>query len=610
MDLFSPAIVAEFSADFPGAFPVGLKTRQVPSLGGYRISGEGDGRMIEYELPTDAFRALANILGEPEFGPVRIREERRMIRSLGVMLDASRNAVPTVAALKYWLRRFALMGINHVQLYTEDTYFIEGEPFFGYARGAYSIAELREVDAYAATLGIELIPCIQTLGHLEQIFRWPAYRELMDVPGVLLCDEPATYRLIERMLDTLASCFRSRRIHIGMDEAHGVGRGKYRRLHGDRRTFDVINEHLEKVTVLCRERGWAPMIWSDMYFRAGSPHEQYYDRASSIPPDVASSIPPDVQLVYWDYYHTASDFYEEWIRRHLALGKKPVFAAGIWTWNRFWAQLPHSLVTVSAGMSACKKYEIEEVFVALWKDDGAECVPNSGLPGVQYFASAGYSTEKESDHLRRMVRVTTGHHLDEWMLPSLLDCQPDDPNPGESSSNLAKWILWHDPVLNFLDRHVPAGFAQACQVVAQKLQPLASTSMDFRMIHHFAAVVAGKAAIHSAIRELFQAGDVDGMRAMLKTTIPKTTEQLVSLRSMHREVWHQWYKPFGWEILELRYGGLISRMESLADLVGRFVEFPATEIPEFSFRSHAINDEDGCHLALQYKDASAPTVCR
>ncbi len=40
--------------------------------------------------------------------------------------------------------------------------------------------ELRRLDDYADLLGIELMPCIQTLGHLGQVLHWPAMRKYAD----------------------------------------------------------------------------------------------------------------------------------------------------------------------------------------------------------------------------------------------------------------------------------------------------------------------------------------------------------------------------------------------------------------------------------------------
>ena len=66
--------------------------------------------------------------------------------TLGVMLDCSRNAVPTLEDLYQFVDSLAAMGYNALQLYTEDVYEIEGEPYFGYQRGRYTKDELKAID--------------------------------------------------------------------------------------------------------------------------------------------------------------------------------------------------------------------------------------------------------------------------------------------------------------------------------------------------------------------------------------------------------------------------------------------------------------------------------
>lgn len=70
-------------------------------------------------------------------------------RRFGVMIDCSRNAVMNRDAFSAWRISYPALGYNAIRLYTEDTYEVEGEPYFGYLRGRYSGAELKEMDAYA-----------------------------------------------------------------------------------------------------------------------------------------------------------------------------------------------------------------------------------------------------------------------------------------------------------------------------------------------------------------------------------------------------------------------------------------------------------------------------
>lgn len=96
---------------------------------------------------------------------------KNFFNRLGVMLDCSRNAVMSVPTLKEWMDIMADLGYNTLMLYTEDTYEVDNQPYFGYLRGKYSQQELREIDSYASEKGIEFIPAIQTLAHLNSIFR-------------------------------------------------------------------------------------------------------------------------------------------------------------------------------------------------------------------------------------------------------------------------------------------------------------------------------------------------------------------------------------------------------------------------------------------------------
>ena len=55
------------------------------------------------------------------------------------MLDCSRNAVFKKEEIKKFVSIIARMGYKELYLYTEDTYEIEGEEYFGYLRGKYTL---------------------------------------------------------------------------------------------------------------------------------------------------------------------------------------------------------------------------------------------------------------------------------------------------------------------------------------------------------------------------------------------------------------------------------------------------------------------------------------
>ena len=149
------------------------------------------------------------------------------MKRFGVMLDMSRNAVMKPEEVKNYACVLKSLGYNMIQLYTEDTYEVEGEPYFGYLRGRYSFEEQKDIVDYCESIGVEVIPCIQTLAHLNQAFRWNTYKRINDTGDILLVGEERTYELIENMIKTLKKSFKSEYVHIGMDEAHMLGLGKY-----------------------------------------------------------------------------------------------------------------------------------------------------------------------------------------------------------------------------------------------------------------------------------------------------------------------------------------------------------------------------------------------
>jgi hypothetical protein len=57
------------------------------------------------------------------------------------------------------------------------------------------------------------------------------------------------------MFSTIASCFSTRRIHIGMDETHDLGTGAYLDRNGYRPRQEIFLEHLSRVAQLAEKYG-------------------------------------------------------------------------------------------------------------------------------------------------------------------------------------------------------------------------------------------------------------------------------------------------------------------------------------------------------------------
>ena len=143
-------------------------------INGYQIHFCDDGIEIVYSSISQRNRALL-ALTTTTHDDVEIS----VVKDLGVMVDCSRNAVPKVMTLKKLIRYLSFMGYTFLGLYMEDTLKIDGEPYIGYQRGAYTVKDIQELDIYAQQYGIELRPYVQTLAHLNQFVRYEEYQKMI-----------------------------------------------------------------------------------------------------------------------------------------------------------------------------------------------------------------------------------------------------------------------------------------------------------------------------------------------------------------------------------------------------------------------------------------------
>lgn len=572
------ALADEYPLKTDGAAAVSMEFVQDKAREGHAIQWRDNIATITYSQTKDALRAVGTLLANAPASGVA-QTESGGFETMGIMLDCSRNAVMRVDHFERWLRRLALMGYNQAMLYTEETYALPGEDYFGFVRGRYTPAELRRIDTYAAKLGIEMVGCIQTLGHLANLLRWPAYSNVRDTASVMMVGEKATYDLIEKMIANFAKVYRSRRIHIGMDETHDLGRGRYMDRHGYRRGYDLFNEHLTAVVDICKRHGLQPMIWSDMYFRMGSRTMNYYDMESKIPGDVKKAIPSEAQLVYWDYYHDDEAFYSEWIKRHRNLGHEPVVGSGVWTWGMPWYGRKQTENTVIPCVNACRKMGVKEIFYTLWGDDGAYCDFDSSLAGLLFAAELSCTGETPAKVLDAKMRAICQADYGEQVRPNALGI------PARTSR-----LLWDDPLLGVYYHQLRAEspgawqrYAREYAQLARDIRPGGATlpgGGDLRHAKCLAEFLAAKLTLIHTLRRAYAAGKRKNLEA-LRPEVRRLARLSRGLGKSFRQNWFARNKPFGWEALQVRLAGQEARFKELDTRLAAYLSKREDRLLEF-----------------------------
>ena len=500
----------------------------------------------------------------------------KSFRTFGVMLDCSRNAVMSPDKLKHLISLLAKMGYNQLQLYMEDTYEVEGEEYFGYRRGRYSAEELKELDDYAYVMGVELVPCIQTLAHLNAAIRWPKYAEITDINDILLAGDERTYALIDRMFSSLRACFRTRKIHIGMDEAHRIGRGKYQDLHGATEPGEILMMHLERVCGIAAAHGFEPMMWSDMFYRIA--YGDYYNTKAKFNPAVKKKIPANLTLVYWDYYHTQKQTYTSLLRSHKQLCDRIVFAGGAWKWAGFTPHNDFSFRATKAALSACREEEIRDVFLTMWGDDGAEASAFSLLPALCYAACIADGISDMAS-IRARFRTITGCDWNDFLLLDL----PDRTVPAHGIINPSKYELYNDCFLGIVDTAVQPEDGKKYASFARRLANAAKRTGEYAYLFDtgskLCSVLALKANIGNVTRDVYAAKDPERLKALI-ADYNKMIRRTEAFYYAYREQWYRENKPHGFDVQDIRLGGLLCRMKSCRDRLTDLANGKIDRIPE------------------------------
>ena len=499
--------------------------------------------------------------------------QTRHIASCGMMLDMSRGGVMTVEAVKGMIDAHAALGLNLMMLYTEDTYTVPEAPYLGYLRGRYTEKELREMDDYAAESGVELVPCVQTLAHLEQFLQWDVNRDIKDNDCVLMIDEPKTYAWIRAALTALRRCFRTNRIHIGMDEAHGVGLGEYYQKHGAVNRFELLNRHLNRVVDICKELGFKPIMWSDMFYRLGSKNNDYYDTDAVVPESAIAQI-PDVALCYWDYYHTDEQFYAGMLEGHRKMGKEVVFAGGIWTWSGILPHVRKTNATMYPALRACLKAGIGTVLATLWGDDGCETDYRLALNQLPIYSEHVWLGEDcTRAEVERMGERLTGLSEACFNAMGAFYADDEDHRPG-------KGLFYCDPLYPLTEGLWDlTGYREGLE---EGIKTLERHLDDSRCEYAWLAMRIALEKLNwvNELRPAYLRGDKAVVLTMANEKLPAMRELYVKMMSVWREQWESGRKRNGWETICARLGAVIARLDDVQRILLRWADGTIERVEE------------------------------
>lgn len=495
---------------------------------------------------------------------------------LGVMIDCSRGGVPTVEMMKKLVDRLSEMGYTFLQLYTEDLFEVEGYPYFGYMRGRYTKEEIQDLDTYAKAKGIELMPCIQTLAHMSQIQRWQPHFGLFACSDTLFVGEEKTYQFIDAMFQSLSEYYTSRNIHIGMDEAFFLGMGQYLDKHGLRDKYDILCEHLNRVLEIAKKYGFKPMMWSDTFFgaleRKGCSTQEEVREA-------VKALPKDVGVVYWEYYKTKIEEYATKLEKHKWLENEIYFAGGALSWNGFVPANEHTINAMRSSIQACIDTGVRNLMLTMWGDNGKECSYFALLPSmftVSEFAKGNFDMPSIKEKFYQLYQIP----FDDFMevdLPNKVDDKPVIWN------NPHKYMLYSDVFMGIFNQYVRDGIESWFNNYAIRLDKHTKNSdygYIFANMKALCEALEVKCSLSIKTRNAYAQCDKEALTALIENEYPLCIQRIDVFYDTMRTLWFKENKGFGWEVHDMRLGGLRRRVESCQRRLQEYVDGKISSIPE------------------------------
>lgn len=242
------------------------------------------------------------------------------------MLDISRCKTPKPEQICDLIDKLAGLKYNQFQLYMESFVFkFKNFPKYTEDFDCLTPEDIVMIDNYCKERFIEFVPNQNSFGHMAAWLKQPELNHLAlgstDIDhlnveansGTINPLDPESLEVIDKIYDSLLPYFSADIVHIGFDEASGLGKYQTEEECKRRGKGEVFMDWLEKVTDLCYNKyGKKVMFWGDML----RDHTEVYER-----------LPENAIPIVWGYEDLSNNMKERDIQKITSRGVKTFYVA-------------------------------------------------------------------------------------------------------------------------------------------------------------------------------------------------------------------------------------------------------------------------------------------
>ncbi len=327
----------------------------------------------------------------------------------GVMLDVSRDKVPTMETLRATVDRLAGWKINQLQLYTEHAFAYTAHRTVWEHASPITADEIRELDAHCRERFIELVPNQNSFGHMERWLKHPRYAHLAEAidgaetpwgfrwqgPFSLCPTDPASLEFLSGLYAELLPNFTSGLFNVGFDETFDVGQGRSKAAVERSSLTAVYLDFLRRVHERVRSHGRRMMFWGDIVLHH---------------PEQIANLPPDVIALNWGY--EADHPFDKQTAAFAAAGVPFYVCPGTSTWNSIAGRTDNCLANLQNAAEAGRRHGAAGYLITDWGDNGHLQYQSASYLGFMAGAAMSWCAETNA-------KADWAAALDRFALPGL-----------------------------------------------------------------------------------------------------------------------------------------------------------------------------------------------
>ncbi len=283
----------------------------------------------------------------------------------GVMLDISRDKVPTMASTYALVDMLAGWKVNQFQLYMEHTFAYERHRAVWKDASPFTGEEILALDAFCRERHIELVPNQNSFGHMARWLEKKPYNALAESPRgarlpwgrlppfTLDPQDPGSLDLIDGLYAELLPHFRGTLFNVGCDETFDLGLGKSREAVAQRGAGRVYLEFLLKVHALCEKYGRRMMFWGDIVTQH---------------PELIGEVPHDATVLEWGYEHDHP--FDTDGKAYAKAGLPFYVCPGVGGWNSFIGRTDNTVANIRNAATSGLRHRAAGLLNTEWGDNG------------------------------------------------------------------------------------------------------------------------------------------------------------------------------------------------------------------------------------------------